>query len=95
MSSVGSQTIVNGVLFFRIAAENIASSFVATESACPHQGNPLTWQQSNNRIFCNSHSSTYTSAGAVTNQPVGGGSTRALKIYPVTLTGTTLTATKS
>jgi len=95
LSSVGSQTIVNGVLFFRIAAENTASSFVATESACPHQGNPLTWQQNNNRIFCSLHSSTYTSAGAVTNQPSDGGSTRALKVYSVTLTGTTLTATKS
>lgn len=95
MGSVGSQTTVNGVLFFRIASENTASSFVATESACPHQGNPLTWQQNNNRIFCSLHSSTYTSAGAVTNQPVGGGSTRALKIYSVTLAGTTLTATKT
>lgn len=95
MASVGAQTIANGVLFFRIAAENTASSFVATQSACPHQGNQLTWQQNNNRIFCGLHSSTYTSAGAVINQPSDGGSTRALKVYPVTLTGTTLTATKS
>jgi Rieske Fe-S protein len=95
MANVGSQTTVNGVLFFRVAAGAAASSFVATEALCPHQGGTLTWQQNNNRIQCGTHQATYSAAGAVTGNPNDGGATRALKIYAVTLTGTTLTATKS
>ena len=95
MAAVGNQTRINGVLFIRMATPNEAASFVATEAICPHQGGTLNWQQSNSRIQCDSHQATYTSAGAVTGQPVGGGSTRALKIYTITLSGTTLTVTKS
>ncbi|MGV3509962.1 MAG: Rieske (2Fe-2S) protein, partial [Sphingobacteriaceae bacterium] len=95
MSSIGSQQTVNGVLFIRMASANAASSFVATEAICPHEGGTLTWQQNNSQIICGNHASTYSSSGSVTGQPVGGGTTRALKIYPVTLTGTTLTATKT
>ena len=96
MAALGSQKTSGGVLFFRIAQENQASSFVATEAFCPHQGGDLAWQQTSNKIQCSLHAATYTSAGAVTSQPVGSsGNTRALKIYTVTLTGTTLTATKS
>lgn len=93
MASVGSQQTVNGVLFIRMDAANSASSFVATEAVCPHQGGTLTWQQ--NKIVCGTHASTYSSTGAVTAQPNDGGQTRALKIYVVTLTGSTLTATKT
>lgn len=93
MANVGSQQTVNGVLFIRMASANAASSFVATEAICPHQGGTLTWQQ--DKIICGNHAATYSSTGAVTGQPNDGGQTRALKIYPVTLTGTTLTATKT
>ena len=96
MAAVGSQKTSDEVLFFRTGQENLASSFVATEAFCPHQGGNLAWQQASNKIQCSLHAATYTSAGAVTSQPVGSsGTTRALKIYAVTLTGTTLTATKS
>ena len=95
MTAVGSQKTVNGVLFIRMDSANAVSSFVATEAICPHQGGTLTWQQNNNRIICDTHASTYNSTGAVTGQPSDGGTTRALRIYTVTLTGTTLTATKT
>ncbi|MEJ6980824.1 Rieske 2Fe-2S domain-containing protein [Pedobacter sp. P351] len=95
MTAVGSQNTVNGVLFIRMDAANAASSFVATEAVCPHEQGVLTWQHNNSRIICGNHQSTYSSTGAVTGQPVGGGTTRALKIYTVSLTGTTLTATKT
>ncbi|MBC7913619.1 MAG: Rieske (2Fe-2S) protein [Pyrinomonadaceae bacterium] len=94
MSAVGSQTTNNSVLFFRIAAGNTAASFVATQAFCPHQSGTLSWQAANNQIQCGLHQATYTSSGAVTGQPVGGGTTNALAVYPVTLNGTTLTATK-
>jgi Rieske Fe-S protein len=68
---------------------------VATEAICPHEGGNLLWQQSSNKIQCDKHSATYSSSGTVLSGPIGGGSTRALKIYTITLTGTTLTATKS
>lgn len=95
MASVGSQKVLSGVLFFRLASESSASSFVATEAICPHEGGNLAWQPNNTRIQCDNHLATFSNLGAVLSGPVGGGSVRALKIYPVTLTGTTLTATKS
>ena len=95
LSAIGNQTTANGVLFFRIAAGNQTSSFVATQALCPHQQGTLTWQASSNKIQCGVHQATYSSAGAVLSEPVGGGSTSALKVYTLTLTGTTLTAAKS
>jgi len=95
IASIGSQTTISGVLFFRIAAPNQTSSFVATEALCPHQGGTLTWQAGSSKIQCERHQATYSDSGAVLSNPVGGGTTRALKIYAVALTGTILTATKS
>jgi cytochrome b6-f complex iron-sulfur subunit len=93
--NVGDQFTASGVLFFRTAAGNQAASFVATEALCPHQGGTLEWQQANNRIECQLHFSRYESNGAIQRQPQGGGSTRALRIYAVTVNGNTLTATKA
>ncbi|HEY0056025.1 MAG TPA: Rieske 2Fe-2S domain-containing protein [Pedobacter sp.] len=96
MATIGSQTKANGVLFIRTAATNVAASFLATEALCPHQGGNLDWQPANSRIRCDLHFATYSSAGTVTGQPQGtSGSTRNLKIYPVTISGTTITATKT
>lgn len=91
--SVGSFTSVNGVLFVRIATGNATSSFTATQATCPHQGGTLNWIAASNLIQCSLHSAQYTSAGAVIKQPNDGGTTSALKTYPLTLSGTTLTAT--
>ncbi len=95
MAAIGNQTKANGVLFIRMAAANVAASFVATEAICPHQGGGLNWQSGNSQIQCDNHFSTYNIAGAVTGQPTDGGSTRNLKIYTLALTGTRLTATTS
>lgn len=37
IENVGDQKTQNSVLFIRIAEGNTSSSFVATESVCPHQ----------------------------------------------------------
>jgi len=93
--SVGSFTTVSGVLFVRLAAGNATSSFTATQATCPHQGGTLNWIAANNLIQCALHSSQYTSTGEIITQPSGGGSTSKLKVYGLTLSGTTLTATVS
>jgi cytochrome b6-f complex iron-sulfur subunit len=91
--AVGSSVATGGVLFIRTATGNATTSFVATQAACPHQGGSLDWVQSSNVIQCSLHSSRYTSAGAIVAQPNDGGTTTALKIYALALSGTTLTAT--
>lgn len=92
ITNVGDSTAVNGVLFIRIAAGNQVSSFAATEAVCPHQGGNLVWKSGEQRIQCQTHFSEYSSSGAVLSQPQGGGATRALKVYALTLNGNTLTA---
>ncbi len=91
--TVGSATTVSGVLFVRLATGNATSSFTATQASCPHQGGTLNWIAANNLIQCSLHSAQYTPAGGVIQQPIGGGSTTALRVYPLSLSGTTLTAT--
>ncbi|RYG00294.1 MAG: Rieske (2Fe-2S) protein [Chitinophagaceae bacterium] len=93
LSTVGSFTTVNGVLFVRLATGNATSSFTATQATCPHQGGTLNWIAASNLIQCSLHAAQYTSGGSVSRQPNDGGTTSALKVYPLTLAGTTLTAT--
>lgn len=93
--SVGAFTVLGGVLFVRLATGSSPSSFVATQATCPHQGGSLNWIQANNLIQCDLHGSQYTTTGSVTRQPSDGGSTSALKVYALTVSGTTLTATIS
>ncbi len=95
LTSVGSFLTSNGVLFIRLAAGNTTSSFVATQASCPHQGGALNWIQASNLIQCSLHSSQYSSSGSVLAQPSDGGSTSALKVYSLSISGTTLTATVS
>lgn len=91
--TVGSFTSVSGVLFVRLAAGNETSSFTATQATCPHQGGTLNWVAASNLIQCALHSSQYTAAGGIIKQPNDGGTTSTLKVYPLTISGTTLTAT--
>ncbi|SFH30052.1 QcrA and Rieske domain-containing protein [Pedobacter insulae] len=93
--SVGSFATVSGVLFVRLATGNAASSFTATQATCPHQGGALNWIAASNLIQCALHSSQYTAGGAILKQPNDGGSTAALKVYSLAVSGTTLTATLS
>ena len=94
LAAVGSQRVISGVLFFRLAAGNTNDAFVATEAICPHQGGNLGWQPANNHIECDNHQARFLSSGQVKSNPSTGDSVRALKIYSTTLTGTTLTASR-
>ncbi|WP_421942332.1 ubiquinol-cytochrome c reductase iron-sulfur subunit [Pedobacter sp.] len=91
--AVGASTVVNGILFIRIATGNVVAAFAATQAVCPHQGGTLSFIQANNFIQCSLHASRYSTTGAILAQPSDGGTTSALKVYPLTLTGSTLTAT--
>lgn len=96
LSEVGDQTTKSGVLFFRIGPGSTTNDFVATEAACPHQGGQLVWIQDEMLIECQLHHSQYESDGDVIQGPQNAsGSTRDLKIYTITVSGDTLTATKS
>lgn len=91
--AVGASLTVNNILFIRTATGNASTSFVATQAACPHQGGALSFIQASNYIQCGLHSSRYTTSGSILAQPNDGGTTSALKVYPLTVSGTTLTAT--
>jgi len=91
--TVGSFLTSGSVLFIRTAAGNTTTSFVATQASCPHQGGSLNWIQADNLIRCSLHSAQYSGSGSIISQPVGGGSTSALKVYALVVAGTTLTAT--
>ncbi|WP_316769313.1 ubiquinol-cytochrome c reductase iron-sulfur subunit [Pedobacter frigiditerrae] len=93
--TVGAFLASGGVLFIRMATGNATSSFVATQASCPHQGGALNWVQASNVIQCSLHSSKYTTTGSIVAQPNDGGVTSALKVYALSVTGTTLTATIS
>lgn len=81
----GSSIIAGEVL----VAKTTAGSYVALSRICTHEGNPVAYRTTSNDIFCQSHGSTFTTAGAVTNGPA----TAALKTYTVTVSsdGNTLT----
>lgn len=96
LSEIGSQTVKSGILFFRIGAGNTKDDFVATEAVCPHQGGQLVWKEEEGLIECQLHFSQYEPDGDVIRGPQNAtGSTRDLKIYPITVSGDTITATKS
>ncbi len=91
--NLGDQVIKGTVLVFRIAAANVPASFIATEAACPHQGGQLKWLETSKFIQCQLHQSEYKTDGSVIQGPQGiAGATRSLKIYTVTISGTTLNA---
>lgn len=91
--TVGASATVSGILFIRTAPGNATTSFVATQAACPHQGGTLSFIQASNYIQCALHSSRYTTSGSILAQPNDGGTTSALKVYAVTVSGNTLSAT--
>ncbi|PWS27506.1 Rieske [Pedobacter yonginense] len=91
--TVGASIVVSGILFIRTATGNATTSFAATQAVCPHQGGSLSFIQASNFIQCSLHASRYTTTGSILAQPNDGGTTSALRTYPLTLTGTTLSAT--
>jgi nitrite reductase/ring-hydroxylating ferredoxin subunit len=90
LTNIGARVIVSGIAFFRIAAGNTASSFIATQPQCTHQNGDLNWIQSSNLIVCNLHSAKFDSNGVNTSPPTTGGTASNLKTYVVTLNATTV-----
>ncbi|WP_316734643.1 Rieske 2Fe-2S domain-containing protein [Pedobacter aquatilis] len=90
--TVGASLVVSGILFIRTATGNAATSFAATQAVCPHQGGSLGFIQASNYIQCSLHSARYTTGGAILAQPNDGGTTSALKVYALSINGSTLTA---
>ncbi|MET7255099.1 QcrA and Rieske domain-containing protein [Dyadobacter jiangsuensis] len=72
-----------------LVAKTTAGSYVALSKICTHEGNAVAYRSSSNDVFCQTHGSTFSIAGAVTNGPA----TTALKTYTVTVSsdGNTLT----
>ncbi|PSL32464.1 QcrA and Rieske domain-containing protein [Dyadobacter jiangsuensis] len=72
-----------------LVAKTTAGSYVALTRICTHEGNEVRYRSTSNDVFCQTHGSTFTTAGAVTNGPA----TTALKTYNVTVSsdGNTLT----
>ncbi|WP_342084715.1 QcrA and Rieske domain-containing protein [Dyadobacter sp. OTU695] len=72
-----------------LVAKTTAGSYIALSKICTHEGNPVQYRSSSNDVFCQSHGSTFSIGGAVTNGPA----TTALKTYTVTVSadGNTLT----
>src|SRR2546428_14037237 len=59
LATVGSSTIKNGILIGRIDAADAASSFIALQSTCTHQGSTLTFDSAHQQLHCNSHGSNF------------------------------------
>lgn len=80
------ESIITGEV---LVAKTTAGSYVALSKICTHEGNPVAYRASSNDVFCQTHGSTFSIAGAVTNGPAA----VALKTYTVTVSsdGNTLT----
>lgn len=85
LKTVGGFVRSNGVTVACIAA----STYVAVQSACTHEGTNVNWEQSASRFHCPNHDATFTKDGVVTRGPA---STN-LATYKVTQTGTLLRVT--
>lgn len=87
ISAIGSSVAVNGVLVVRLASGNAPSSFVAVQQACTHQGAAINYVPANQIFLCPNHGAQFNTSG--TN--IGGQATSALKLYGISITGTTMT----
>ncbi len=89
----GSFKTVNKILFVRIEDGNSATSFIAVQSNCPHQNGNLQWNKFNKLIECELHGARYNSNGTIINEPrIGGGVTKPLKTYEISVTHTQVNA---
>ncbi len=90
-TAVGSRFIVDKVLFIKIEEGNLASSFIAMYRFCPHENGDLYWNKG--MIDCIKHRAAYDKNGAILSQPkTGSGTTKPLKMYPITVTETHVNA---
>ena len=89
LTTVGSSLSQNGVVVARLAAANVAGSFVAVQESCTHQGTSIAFIASSTTFICPNHGAIFNTSGS----NIGGQSTSALKVYAVAVSGTTLTVT--
>jgi cytochrome b6-f complex iron-sulfur subunit len=85
--TVGSSTVVSGVLVARLASGNAVGSFVAVQQACTHEGTPVNYVSTNQTFLCPNHGAIFNTSGA----NIGGQVTSALKVYTLSISGSTLT----
>ncbi len=85
--TVGSSVAANGVLVARLTSGNTPSAFVAVQQACTHQGTSINFVSPSQGFLCPNHGAIFNTAGANT----GGQSTAALKVYTVSVSGSTMT----
>jgi cytochrome b6-f complex iron-sulfur subunit len=56
-----------------IVARTNSGDFVALSKVCPHQGATVEFQAANNRFYCPSHGSAFSTSGTVTTGPATSG----------------------
>jgi Rieske Fe-S protein len=74
------------VVVVRTASGNVATSFVAFSSACPHAGATINFVKSSSTFNCSAHGSNFSIDGSVTNGPASS----ALQKKTVEIDGTNL-----
>ena len=84
--AINDYVLDNGVIVVRISTGNVATSFVAFSSACPHAGATINFVKSSNSFNCSAHGSNFSINGSVTNGPASS----ALKKKTIEVTGNTL-----
>lgn len=77
----------SGIILIRIATGNIASSFLAVSSVCPHAGATVDYNNTKSSFSCSAHGSAFGSDGSL----VSGPATKGLTKLTVEISGTTLT----
>jgi Rieske Fe-S protein len=77
----------SGIILIRLATGNVASSFLAVSSVCPHAGATVEYNNTKSSFLCSAHGSTFGPDGSLVLGPATKGLTKLL----VEITGTTLT----
>lgn len=77
----------SGIILIRLATGDVASSFLAVSSVCPHAGATVEYNNTKFSFLCAAHGSTFGSDGSL----VLGPATKGLSKLLVEITGTTLT----
>ena len=77
----------SGIILIRLATGNLASSFLAVSSVCPHAGATVEYNNTKSSFLCSAHGSTFGPDGSL----VLGPATKGLSKLLVEITGTTLT----
>lgn len=89
LTTIGSSVAQNGIIVVRLASTNVPGSFVAVQESCPHQGTSIAFFASSNTFICPNHGAVFNTSGS----NIGGQQTGALKVYAVSINGSTLTVT--